>query len=650
MCGLVGLVTSSEPRLPALLAARERIAHRGPDDAGVEWFRHGEVHVGLASRRLAILDLSPSGHMPMANADGRIWIVFNGEIYNFRELRAELEAAGRRFHSTGDTEVVLQGYEAHGLDFIARLNGMFALAIWDARSGELVLARDRLGIKPLYVHRRGHDLFFGSEIKALLALPGVPRAPDLPGILGALTFLGVPGTGTGFEGIEKLAPGHTVVWRDGQVATRPFWELTFPADRGDADPARLAEELRALLGRVVGRQMISDRPVGAFLSGGLDSSVLVALMARHSDHPVDAYTITYRAADQRWERMGSEAQYARLVAQSVGANHREILLEPDIAELLPRIAYHLDEPVGDPAAISTYLICAAAREHSTVLLAGQGADELFAGYHFYTAERMAEVYGRLPSPLGRPLASLGQALLLWASRMAPATMAGRLLAARRFGRQITVHAYDAPAARHAALRAYFDRDALLRLVGPDLRETALRDEAGLFYRTLYEQAPARSPLNRQIAVDMRTHLPDLILNYSDKLSMAASVELRVPFLDNEVVDFAGRLAAGQKLRGLEGKATLRDAVRPLLPPPILSRRKMPFGVPIRGWLRRDLAPMVDDLLSDAVVQRRGYFDPPAVRAVIRDSRESVGTSAHQVWALLMLELWHREFIDTASAS
>ncbi|MGH7517722.1 MAG: asparagine synthase (glutamine-hydrolyzing) [Gemmatimonadales bacterium] len=650
MCGIVGIVSSRGPDPDALAEAQRCIVHRGPDDQGACWWSHGRWAVGLASRRLSILDLSPLGRMPMGSSDRAVWIVYNGEVYNFRELRGELEARGHTFRSTGDTEVLLRLYELEGPEFVRRLNGIFALAIWDGRSGTLLLARDRFGIKPLYVTRIGDGLAFGSEIRALLAFQGVHAEPELGDIAAAVTFLGTPGSGTGFRGIEKLEPAHYLVWRDGAVTRRRYWSPDFAADGAGADEDALREELRALLQRVVTRQMVSDVPVGAFLSGGLDSSALVAMMARATERPVSTYTIAYRRQDQRWERAASEAPYAKLVADAVGAEHHEIVVDPEVVSLLPVIARHLEEPVGDPAAVSTYLICRAARPELTVLLAGQGADEVLAGYHFYAAERLAASYGRLPRRLGAPLARGMQAALLGASRIAPAGLTGQVLAARRYADLVTRNAYLDPALRHAEFHAYFPPDARRRLFTAEFAG-AVGDSPGVaHYRALFDGAAGQPVLHRQLLTDLRTHLPDLILNYSDKLSMAASIELRVPFLDNELVDFAGRLPPRLKLRGLTGKYLFRRAMEGILPEPILRRRKMPFGVPVRSWLRQELRPMVDDLLSDSVVRRRGYFDPAEVRRVVADSRAGLGASAHQVWALLMLELWHRTFIDTAGAA
>jgi len=391
--------------------------------------------------------------------------------------------------------------------------------------------------------------------------------------------------------------------------------------------------------------MISDVPVGAFLSGGLDSSLLVAFMARASSQRVRTFTIVYREGDQRWERGASEGPYARLVAERFGTEHREIVVEPRVIDLLPKITWHLDEPVGDPAAISTYLISEAARRDVKVLLAGQGADEVFAGYHFYTAHRYSTMFGHLPRPIGSLTGNAIQAALGAASRVAPGSLAGRALAVRRFADMITRNAYLGPAARHAAYHAYFTSDAKARLYSREFSASLNGSRPADRYMRHFDEAASSATLNKLLYMDLRTHLPDLILNYSDKLGMAASVELRVPFLDNEVVDFAGGIPADWKLHGSTGKHILREAVRGIVPDEVLTRRKAPFGVPVRGWLRKDLVPLVDDLLSEESVRRRGLFNYDAVKQTIEMSRRSLGTSSHQMWTLLTLELWFRIFID-----
>jgi asparagine synthase (glutamine-hydrolysing) len=647
MCGLVGVLSRRPSEREHLARANALLTHRGPDDSGEQWFDAGDYAGGLASRRLSIQDLSAAGHMPMASDDGLTWIAYNGEIYNFPELRERLVGEGASFRSSGDTEVILRAYERYGPDAVALLNGMFAIAIWDGRRRRLLLARDRFGIKPLYVHEGAGDLHFASEIKALLAFPSVPRQPDMVALDGAVTFMGVPGDRTGFQGIRRILPSHYLIWEDGRSQVQRYAQVDFTQEESTAVRpfGEAVTELRGVLERAVRRQMISDVPVGAFLSGGLDSSLLVALMARATTRPIRTYTITYRNEDQRWERGQSEARYARLVAERFGTDHQEIVVNPTVLDLLPKIVWHLDEPVGDPAAVSTLLISQAARSEAKVLLAGQGADEVFAGYHFYQAHRYADRYARLTGPVGSPLGAAIQGALLAASRLAPGSLAGRTLAVRRFADMVTRHARLSPGARHAAYHAYFTPADKARLYSPAFAAAITGHDAADHYAQLFTEASGRSTLNRLLYMDLRSHLPDLILNYGDKLGMAASIELRVPFLDHELVDFAARVPAAWKLHGGTGKHILREAARGLVPDEILARRKAPFGVPVRGWLRRDLVPLVDELLSEQSVTERGLFNYPAVRDTIRLSRRSLGTSAHQMWTLLTLELWFRIFID-----
>lgn len=648
MCGLVGLVSRESAHLTALDRAQQMIAHRGPDDRGSEWWTRGDYCIGMASRRLAIQDLTSAGHMPMASQDRSVWLTYNGEVYNFQDLRDELVRKGYTFRSTGDTEVLIALYQEEGVDFIKRLNGIFAFALWDARKGRLMLGRDRFGIKPMYYHEAGGELWFASEIKALFCFQSVPRTVDPSAIEAALTYLGVPANRTGFRDIYKLLPGHYLLWQDGDTQVRSYNEITFRPLSGNVDEASLVEELRGILERVIRRQMVSDVPVGVFLSGGLDSSAIAAMMARVSNRPVESYTIVYRQQDQKWERAGTEAPYAELVARQIGANHHEILVEPDVVSLLPEIAWHLDEPIGDPAAISTYLICKEARRQLTVLLAGQGADEIMAGYHFYAAHQYADFYQHIPASIGRPLAYGLQAGLHGLSQIVPDSMSGRVLAVRRYADLITRHAYLSPGMRHTAFHTYFSPEAKQALYTPAFKQTLDQAHEYSYYQQLFESLHGTATLNKYLLMDMRTHLPDLILNYTDKLGMAASAEVRVPFLDDELVAFANRLPVDMKLHGTNGKYLFRRAMRGILPTTILRRRKVPFGVPIRGWLRQDLRPLIDTLLSERAVRQRGYFNYPVVKQIIDDSRRSLGTSAHQVWGLLMLELWHRVFIDRSN--
>ena len=644
MCGICGM--SGPVDAAVLEAMADAILHRGPDDRGV--YTDPQGRLGLASTRLSILDLSPAGHMPMVADDGSVAVSYNGEVYNFRELRGELEREGYAFRSRTDTEVLLAGYRAWGDDLVRRLNGMFAFALWDAERGRLLLARDRFGVKPLYYHvDDGGRLWFTSEVKALLAAGYRPGPIDPAALHRYLSFLWVPGPATMFTGVRKLPPGHLAVWQDGELAVRPFWEPRFEPHETTA--AAAATELRALLEAAVNRQLVADVPVGVFLSGGVDSTALVALATRTVEAPVRCYTIAFRHADRALEQSSQDAHFARLAAASCGADLHEIEVAPDIVELLPTVIWHLDEPIADPAAIATYLISKEACGDVTVLLSGQGADEVFAGYRVHgmpgVAEQVAKVPAGARSSLVEPLVGVLPAVSGRLPGMAP----GLTLAAHRYLSKMLA-GVDLPVRdRYVAYRSYYSDDELRGLYTPELRER-LRDEvAGSEHLAYYDEAAAAGDLDRMLYVDWRTFLPELNLAYCDKMSMAASVETRVPYLDNAVVDFMLTVPAHLKLHGLTTKYVLREAVKDVVPAAIINRRKEGFGAPIRTWLRHDLRHMVDDLLDPERVRRRGYFDPAAVRRLVTDDREGVADNTYRIWALLNLELWEQVFVDGVRA-
>jgi asparagine synthase (glutamine-hydrolysing) len=646
MCGICGTAGFVDRGLIERMTTI--ISHRGPDDAGI--YLSETAQVGLGNRRLSIIDLSPAGHMPMSNEDGRVWITHNGEIYNFRELRDDLEVRGHRFQSNTDTEVIIHGYEEWGVNVLNKLNGMFALALLDLRQShtrpKLLLARDRLGIKPLYYTTIGDRMLFGSEIKSLLLSPEVQRHMNFEALHRYLAFRWVAGPETLFDGIYKLMPGHYLLWENGQCSSHRYWDLHFDVDQTCNEQA-LVEEMRSILDRSIARHLISDVPLAVFLSGGLDSSAILALASRQARDPITAYTVAYRREDGRLEQSDEDAKYAQLVAKRFGAKYHEIILEPDVVELLPKVVWHLDEPVSDAAAISTYLICTAARSNAKVLLSGQGADEVFAGYRVHLSYRLSEMVRLIPESVRNgPVQQMLGVLPLLHNKV-PGVHPGLLLAFHRYFAKLLRGASLSNEERYVAFQAYCTDQQLRQLYSPAVRERLVHSVAGQRHMQYFDAVADQDFLNRMLYVDAKTFLPELNLTYSDKLSMAQSVEIRVPFLDTELIEFAARVPSGLKLRRLTTKYILKKALTGVVPEPVIRRRKAGFGAPTRMWLRRDLPGMLDDLFSEVSIRKRGLFDPQQVRRLIADDRQGIEDYSYRVWMLLTLELWQRTFLDSA---
>ena len=639
MCGICGSVGSDDR---ALVESMNRlIAHRGPDGEGVHTFpaANGRPPAALGHRRLSIIDPTERGAQPMSYADGRYWTTYNGELYNFRSLGAELEAQGMRFRTDCDTEVLLAMYARHGTRMLERLNGIFAFAIWDTATGEMFLARDPLGVKPLYYAHNGSALHFASEVKALLPAIGTPRMRR-DSLLEYLSFLWVPDPDTLFEGVQKLPPGHFALVGDGEMEVSQYWDPSFSVDRRvprDEWPERLRETVQG----AIRRQMVSDVPLGAFLSGGLDSSAVVATMREDAD-PLSTYTVGFDRDDLAHEIGPDDVRYARQIAERFSLDYNERILRPDIVELLPRLVWHLDEPVADPAAIVTYLICSAAREKLTVILSGMGGDEVFAGYPRHLASGLTRPVDLLPTSLRR---SLREALEGRLTMGRP----GRLRGPRRNLMQV-VRGLDQPQIeRDLTYCAYYRQDELQPLLSPELRAEQAAADPLARHRAHAERVSDEHWINRMLYVDMKTFLPCLNLTYTDKMSMAASTEVRVPLLDDEVVALAGTIPPELKLRRTQRKYVLKRSMEGVLPRDVIWRPKAGFGAPLRAWLAGDLRPMVDDLLSPETIRERGLFEPSAVERLIRDNDAGTADNALRIWTLLVLELWQRSFLDAATA-
>jgi asparagine synthase (glutamine-hydrolysing) len=607
-------------------AARDLIArmlgvieHRGPDDEG----HYVEPGVAMGMRRLAIIDLA-TGRQPISNEDGSIWIVFNGEIYNYRELRELLLARGHELRTRTDTETIAHLYEDEGERCVERLRGMFAFAVWDRRERRLFLARDRVGKKPLHYALAGRTLVFGSEIKSLLQHPGVKREINLQAISDFLSFGYVPDPATAFAGVRKLPPGHTLTFKDGLINTRRYWDFDYSRNPGARKP-ELREEyyierLRELIAESVRVRLESEVPLGAFLSGGIDSSVVVAMMAR--EMKVKTFSIGF--SDSGFD----ELRYARIAARHFGADHHEFVVTPDVCRLVEEVVWHHDEPFADVSSVPTYVVSKMAREHVTVALSGDGGDEVFAGYERYVVDGRRRRYERIPAFLSRAL--------LRASRALPQGAYGK-----RFLRNIALE----PAARYVDSVTYFDRDSQLNLFSEDARRAlAGYDPARRFERT-FAAPVTRSRLERLLYLDSKTYLPGDILVKVDRMSMANSLEMRSPLLDHRLIEFAQTIPASLKLRGPETKYILKRAAAGLIPEEIINRPKQGFDVPIRRWFNHELREMLNDTLNDSRARERGDFNHRAVLAILDEHRRGVRDNSRQLWGLLTLELWRRSFID-----
>ncbi len=620
MCGIVGYV-GPEPTADLdtefLRRACRAMRHRGPDGEGV-W--SGDT-VGLGHRRLSIIDLE-GGAQPMSYAGGRYWITFNGEIYNYRELRAELATLGHTFRTTSDTEVILAAYAQWGMEAPEHLRGIFALAIWDAGERRLFLARDHLGVKPLLYYWDGRVLVFSSELKAILATDAVPRDPDQEGLADYLTLGYTLGPRTVVRRIRKLPPGSSLDWHDGRVSVRTFWDLAAvalspPRERASAD------EYAECFGRAVAAQMVSDVPVGAFLSGGIDSSSVVYQMRAHTPHRLKTFSMGFA------EPSYSELDYADQVATALRTDHHAEVVHPDLEATLPHLIRAFDEPLGDTSIVPTYFVSRLARRHVKVVLSGDGADESLAGYETYVADVLHQLYHRVPR-------LLHERVFLPLSRRIPAT--GRKVGLDYKVRQFVAHAHGGLERAHFGWRVLFDPAESRALLG----DAADGYDPFTVYRSHFERVQMAPTLNRCLYVDMSTWLVDDILTKVDRASMAVGLEARVPFLDVGLVEYTMRLPPKMKMDGLRRKVVLKEAMRGKLPEAVLRRRKSGFNAPVSGWLRGSLRPMVEELFAQpsALVDVRHPLLQSTWRAHL-SGREDFG---FRLWSLVTLLIWEREVL------
>ncbi len=627
MCGICGYLNfdrDEHVREPVLRNMCDVITHRGPDEDG--YFVLNNIAMGM--RRLSIIDLS-TGKQPIANEDKSIWIVFNGEIYNFPELRAELEAKGHRFRTRTDTETIVHAYEEWGTECTNKLNGMFAFAIWDNNRRQLFLARDRLGIKPLYYYADDKRIVFGSELKSLLQMPEVPREIDHRALDLFLTYEYVPAPYSILQGTKKLPAGHILIARDGKVETREYWDLRY-AENG-ASKEQLQDELITLLRDAVKKRMISDVPLGAFLSGGIDSSTIVALMSGLSDQPVKTFSIGFENASY------NELDYARQIAERFGTDHHEFIIQPDVLDLTEKLVHHLDEPFGDFSIFPTYLVSKMAREHVTVVLSGDGGDELFGGYETYIAEWTDQAYRRMVPAFVR------EKIITPTVGLLPPTekKKGLINRALRF-----VEGSNLPEdLHHTRWMTFLAEDEKKRLYSQELLQQRNGSTAFDFMRRYFERAGTTDPLNRQLYVDIKTYLCDDILVKVDRMSMATSLEARVPFLDHRVVELSARIPGFMKMQKNKTKIILKEALHGLLPHDILYRGKEGFSIPIKTWLKKELKPLLTDTLSADRLKRDQLFRPEVVNRLIDEHMKGRENHSHRLWALMVFHIWKQIYLD-----
>jgi len=623
MCGICGVVKfERDNSIDRAVLGRmcDVITYRGPDDQGI----YVGPGIGLGMRRLSIIDLS-TGRQPVHNEDQSVWVVFNGEIYNFKELRKDLEKKGHRFYTSTDTEVIVHLYEEYGEGCVRYLRGMFAFALWDEMRQKLVLARDRLGIKPLYYYLSPRVFLFGSEIKSILQYPEIEREINLQALNSFLTHLYIPDPETIFKGIKKLPPAHILVVKNGAASIKRYWDLDFEPDLRKSED-EFCEILQAKIEESVKQHLVSDVPLGAFLSGGIDSSTIVAMMERQMGRPVKTFSIGFDDPDY------DELRYARKVARHLGTEHYELVVKPDVIQILEDLVWHFDEPFADSSAIPTYMVSKLAREHVKVVLSGDGGDELFAGYDRYLPNLRRSRFSILPDPFKnwvlKPLSD----------RM-PDGMKGR-----NFLSDISLH----PAEMYVNSVSYFRPGDKERLYSADLK-LAL-GELGTYdsFHGYFEETPSKDFLTQLLYLDTKTYLPGDILTKVDRMSMAHSLEVRVPFLDHELVELAATMPSRMKLQGSITKYILKKAMSNVLPNEILDRTKQGFAVPIGRWFNTQLKILLRDVLLDSKSMERGYFSSAFIEQALKNDVDGKSRQINQLWALFVLELWYRKYMDRSA--
>lgn len=637
MCGICGSFDQAgqcaDPSLVQRMTAI--LHHRGPDDQRL--YSDGPIALGMA--RLAIIDLSPAAHQPMPNEDETVWIVYNGETYNHRELRKDMEAKGHRYRSRSDAETVLHLYEECGEACVDHLRGMYALAVWDAPRHKLFLAVDRLGVKPLYYAQVDDAFLFASELKAVLLHPAIQREVDVVSLDEYMRYCYVPAPRTIFRGLHRLPPAHCISVQEGQVIVRRYWELRFQPDYGRSEQ-KWVEETRDLLRRCVQDELESDVPLGALLSGGIDSSSIVALMSQANDRPVHTFTIGFSSKERDYGHY-DETAYARLVARRFGTDHHEMVVEPQVLDVLPRIVWHFDEPFANVTAIPTWYLCQMARQHVTVALAGAGGDEDFGGYPRYLAARFLAAYFALPE-------TLREGLLKRLALALPQRPDGYFVLNRV--RKFILGAQAGPSATYRHWTSVISDEQRSLLYSPDLSQELARRSEPTAVDALLAEADGDSLLNRIFYADLKTYLPDNLLTYSDRMASSHSLEMRVPFCDHRLVEFAASIPPQLKLKGFSLKYLLKRAMDGLLPHQVLYRRKQGFSVPLGYWLKNELLPLAEAMLSPRRIHQHGYFNASAVQTMLDEHISGRADHSARLWALTVFELWHTLYLDEGIVS
>ncbi|NNF16579.1 MAG: asparagine synthase (glutamine-hydrolyzing) [Gammaproteobacteria bacterium] len=630
MCGIHGVAAVEKNlRFTAedVQAMADISVHRGPDDSGM----HADPNVIIGMRRLSIIDVA-GGHQPIANADNTTWVVCNGEIYNYQKLRQELIDQGVHFKTHSDTEVIVHLYDRYGLAFVERIQGMFGFAIWDQTRQRLVIGRDRLGIKPVYYRHADGNLAFASELKSILALPGISRSFDTRALNEYLRVGYVPDPFSIIAGIRKLSPGTLLVNENGAIRTIKYWHIQQRSENKTEE--QWCEAFRDALDQSVSAQMVSDVPLGAFLSGGIDSSAVVAMMAAHSEQPIKTFSIGF--GESSGGRYYNELPYAQQIARQFATDHKEIVVEPSVVDLMPRLLWHMDEPIADTAFVTTYLVSEFARREVTVILSGVGGDELFGGYRRYLGDYYLRTVKWLPSSVRRKLIKPLMDRL-------PADRHSPLMNLSRYAKALLDSSELSFEERYISYVSVMAEQQVNELL---IEPAAAPVESAL--AAAFNNFRDGDGVNRMMQLDLATQLPDDLLMLTDRMSMAASLECRVPLLDERMVDLAMAMPGAQKIRGRELKRIMKKALAPILPDNILHRKKRGFGAPMGAWFRHELKPMLDHLLSESAVIKRGLFHPSAVRQLVAEHYANRADRTDQIMSLLNLEIWSRMYLDGRS--